>query len=333
MKGILVFLTANYVRLIELVRSIVIGMRSLEKTIVMRYAIEPRMPPVRIHIDVLDESMAEAIPPEIEESNHIPMQPSRDGGQSDEAVQPIAVNNLIIPSPILPYIPSPIVGLDLHMEDGLEKQDEFLNNDLGMNHDDCNAGEFNVKEGARYSNERSITGSIRAHSVVNRTRTQFVHVPNSDNFSSAVVVADFTPITICHVFNCITYCNSVTSHENTPHGKALNSSKLLARAKYFGPIFMKFAFARGMQNIMYSKPSLTAPSSLSNFAFNSCTSKCSLDVAHNVEKYILINRLSTASAKWVDSTHFIPVIGQNSLIENLPRSSPTSNHKASPIPE
>ncbi|GMN20624.1 hypothetical protein TIFTF001_051052 [Ficus carica] len=90
----------------------VIGIRGLEKTIVMRYAVEPGMPPVRmqcdadvnfyiqrkkkdvhvlskflIDIDVLDESVAEAIPPEVGESNHIHVQPSRDGGQSDEAVR------------------------------------------------------------------------------------------------------------------------------------------------------------------------------------------------------------------------------------------------------
>ena len=83
--------------------------------------------------------MAEAIPLEIWESNYIRVQPYKIGGQSDEAMQPIAVNNLI-PSVIPHPIPSPIVGLDLLMEDGLEEQDEFLNNDLGMNHYDCNAG-------------------------------------------------------------------------------------------------------------------------------------------------------------------------------------------------
>ncbi|GMN62468.1 hypothetical protein TIFTF001_031540 [Ficus carica] len=194
--GILVPLTATYVGLIELVRS-VIGMMGLEKTIIMRYAIEPGMPSVRIQydadvnfyiqlkkkdvhvlskflisIDVLDESVAEAIPPEVGKNNHIPVQPSKDGGQSDEAMQPVVVNNLIIPSPI----PSLIVGMDLHMEDGLEEQVKFLNNDLGMNHDDYNAGEFNIEEAARDSNKRSITGSIGAQSVVNRTITQSVHL-------------------------------------------------------------------------------------------------------------------------------------------------------------
>ncbi|GMN51273.1 hypothetical protein TIFTF001_020417 [Ficus carica] len=164
-------------------------MRGLKKTIVMRYTVEPGMPPVRIQcdadinfyiqfkkknvhvlskfpirIDVLNKSVVEAIPPEIRESNHIPVQPSRVGKQSDEVVQPVAINNLIItspiPPPILPAIPSPIVGLDLHMEDGLKEQDELLNNDLGMNHDDCNTGEFNVADAACDSNKRSITGSI-----------------------------------------------------------------------------------------------------------------------------------------------------------------------------
>ncbi|GMN47312.1 hypothetical protein TIFTF001_016494 [Ficus carica] len=105
--------------------------------------------------------------------------------------------NLIIPSPIPPHIPSPIVSLDLHMEDGLEEQDEFLNNDLGMDHDECNAEEFIIEEAARDSNEMSIIGSVRAQSVVNITRTQSIHVSCSDDFSSAVVIADFTLVTMC----------------------------------------------------------------------------------------------------------------------------------------
>ena len=47
MKGIFVPETATYVGLIELVKS-VIGIRGLDKTIVMKYAVEPRMQPVRI---------------------------------------------------------------------------------------------------------------------------------------------------------------------------------------------------------------------------------------------------------------------------------------------
>ena len=42
------------------------------------------------------------------------------------------------------------------MEDGLKEQDEFLNNDLGIDHDNYNAREFNVEEAARDSNKRSI---------------------------------------------------------------------------------------------------------------------------------------------------------------------------------
>ncbi|GMN54975.1 hypothetical protein TIFTF001_024094 [Ficus carica] len=142
MTAVCVFIKYN-------VRSVV-GLRDQEKTIVMGYVVEPGMP----------HSVAEAIPPEVGESNHIHVQPSRIGGQSDEAVQPIAVNNFI-----LHPIPSPIVDLDLHIKDGLEEQDEFLNNKLGINHDDCNVGEFNVEEAAHDSNERSIAGSIGAQSV------------------------------------------------------------------------------------------------------------------------------------------------------------------------
>ncbi|GMN55016.1 hypothetical protein TIFTF001_024134 [Ficus carica] len=204
-------------------------MRGLEKTIVMRYTVEPRMPLVRIQcdadvnfyiqpkkkdvhmlskfpisIDVLDKSVAKAIPPEVGECNHIYVQLSRVGGQSDEAVQPIAVNNLIIPSsippPIPPPIPSPIVGLDL---------------------------EFNVEEAARDSNERSIVGSIRAQSVVNRTRTQFVHVSGNDNFSGTVVKMSTT--TLLHMV-CI-------NNEKCPsylHATRMTSSELSIVKRYDG---------------------------------------------------------------------------------------------------
>ncbi|GMN58920.1 hypothetical protein TIFTF001_028031 [Ficus carica] len=156
MKGILVPFIANYVGLIELVRS-VIRIRGLEKTIVMRYAVEPIMLHVKIHcdadvyfniqlkkkdihalskfpisIDVLDESVVEAIPPEVRESNHIPMQSSRDGGQSDEAMKLLIIQ----------------------------------------------------------------TRGVSQEALEPNLRTQSVHVPGSDNFSSAVVVADFTPITM-----------------------------------------------------------------------------------------------------------------------------------------
>ncbi|GMN34635.1 hypothetical protein TIFTF001_044927, partial [Ficus carica] len=95
LKGILVPKTATYVDLIQLVRS-VIGISRLDMTIVTRYVVEPELPPVRIQcdadvkfyiqlkkkdvhvlskflitIDVLEESGAEAMPPDVGESNHI----------------------------------------------------------------------------------------------------------------------------------------------------------------------------------------------------------------------------------------------------------------------
>ncbi|GMN31629.1 hypothetical protein TIFTF001_041617 [Ficus carica] len=143
----------------------------------MRYAVKPGMPPVRIQcdadvkfyvqlkkkdihvlskfpisIDVLDEFAAEAIPPEVGESNHIDVQPSREGGQSDEAMQPVNDCNLIIIPPHPPHIPSPTVGLDLHTEDGIEKQHQLLNNDLCTDHNDCNTRELNITDAARHSN-------------------------------------------------------------------------------------------------------------------------------------------------------------------------------------
>ncbi|GMN69085.1 hypothetical protein TIFTF001_038140 [Ficus carica] len=225
MKGILVPITATYVGLIKLVRS-VIGIRDLDKTIIMRYAIEPGMPPVRIQcdadvkfyiqlkkkdvhvlskfpisIDVLDESAAEAMPPEVGKNNHIDVQPSREGGQSDEAMQPVNDSNLIILLPYPPPIRSPTVGLDLHTKDGIEKQHQLLNNDLCTDHDDCNVGELNVADAARHSNEKSIAASIGAHYIVNTTRTQYVNVSSSDSLFGSVVVDDFTPVTMCR--NCI----------------------------------------------------------------------------------------------------------------------------------
>ncbi|GMN21529.1 hypothetical protein TIFTF001_051134 [Ficus carica] len=126
MKGILVPETATYVGLIELVRSI----RGPTNTIVMRYSVKPGLPLVRIQcdadikfyihlkkkdvhvlikfpitIDVLDESAAEAIPPELGESNYIDVQLSREGVQNDEVMQHVDGRpNLIIPSPT-PYNP------------------------------------------------------------------------------------------------------------------------------------------------------------------------------------------------------------------------------------
>ncbi|GMN47955.1 hypothetical protein TIFTF001_017128 [Ficus carica] len=224
MKEILVPLTATYVGLIELVMS-VIGIKDLDKTIVMRYVVEPGMPLVRIQydadvnfyiqlnkkdvhvlskfpisIDVLDESVAEAIPLEVGKSNHIDVQPSRDGGQSDEAMQHGAVNNLIIRSPSPPHIHFPTVGLDLHMEDGIEEQHELLNNDLGMDHDDCNAEELNVADAARDSNENGIAASIRAHSIVNTTRTQSVNLcATRMKGSELFVVKMYDDVHICSI--------------------------------------------------------------------------------------------------------------------------------------
>ncbi|GMN64415.1 hypothetical protein TIFTF001_033478 [Ficus carica] len=154
-----------------------------------------------ISIDVLDESAVEAMPPEVGESNHIDAQPSREGGQSDEAMQPVNDSNLIILPPRPPHIPYPTLGLALHTEDGIEKQHQLLNNDLCMDNDDCNAGELNVTDAARHSNEKIIAASIGAHSIVNTTRTQFVNVPSSDSLSGSVVVVNFTHVTIR--INCI----------------------------------------------------------------------------------------------------------------------------------
>ncbi|GMN66674.1 hypothetical protein TIFTF001_035730 [Ficus carica] len=195
MKRILVPITATYVGLIEFVRS-VIGIRVLDKTIVMTYGVKLGMPHVRIQcdvdvkfyiqlkkkdvhvlskfpisIDVLDEFAAEAMPPEEGESNHIDVQHSRDGGQSDEAMQPVNDSNLIILPPRPPHIPSPTLGLDLHTEYGIEKQQQLLNNDLCTAHDDCNAGELNFADAARHSNEKSIAASIGAHFIVNNIRS------------------------------------------------------------------------------------------------------------------------------------------------------------------
>ncbi|GMN69703.1 hypothetical protein TIFTF001_038749 [Ficus carica] len=224
MKGILVPEIATYVGLIELVRS-AIEIRGPAKIIVMRYGVEPGMPLVRIQcdtdvkfyiqlkknnvhvlrkfpitIDVFDESAAEAMPPEVGESNYIDVQCFRKGVQSDEAMQHVDDSNLIILPPP-PYIPSPTIGLDLHTEYGIEKQHQVLNNDLCTAHGDCNAGELNVVDDARQSNKNSIAASIGAHYIANNTTSQSVNVPSSDSVSGSVVVADYTPVTM-HI-NCI----------------------------------------------------------------------------------------------------------------------------------
>ncbi|GMN21588.1 hypothetical protein TIFTF001_048901 [Ficus carica] len=194
-KGILVPLTANYVGFTELVRS-VIGIRYLDKIIVMRYAVEPRMPPMRIQCNSDVNFYIQLKKKDAHVLSKFPI-----SIDSDESLQPVAINNLIIPSPGPPHIPYPTLGLDLHMEDGIEEQHELLNNDLGMDYDDCNAGELNVADAARDSNEKSIVPSIGAHSIIKTSRTGSVNVPSSDSFFGSAVVADFTPITIR--INCI----------------------------------------------------------------------------------------------------------------------------------
>ncbi|GMN27744.1 hypothetical protein TIFTF001_044155 [Ficus carica] len=223
MKGILVPDNSTYVGLVELVRS-VIGIRGPDKNIVMRYGVEPGLPLVRIQcdadvkfyiqlkkkdvhvlskfpvtIDVLDESVAEAMPAEVGASNHIDVQRSRDGGQSDEAMQHVNDSNTIIPPPI--QFSSPTVGLDLHNEYEIEKQDEVMHNDLCTADDDCNAGKMHDADDSHRSNEKSIAASIGGHSIVNNTRSENDKVSSSDSLSDDVIVADYTPVTMR--INCI----------------------------------------------------------------------------------------------------------------------------------
>ncbi|GMN75040.1 hypothetical protein TIFTF001_052516 [Ficus carica] len=184
MNGILMPESTTYVGLIELVRS-AIGIRGPAKTIVMRYGVEPGLPFLRIQcdadvkfyiqlkkkdvhvlskfpitIDVLDESAAEAMPPELEESNHIDVQLPTEAVQSDEAIQHVDDRNLIIP-PLPPHV-----------------------------------DELKFAGDARQSNQNSIAASIGAHSIANYTTSQSVNVPSSDSVSGSLVVADYTPVTI-----------------------------------------------------------------------------------------------------------------------------------------
>ncbi|GMN21805.1 hypothetical protein TIFTF001_040116 [Ficus carica] len=223
MKGILVPDNSTYVGLVELVRS-VIGIRGPDKNIVMRYGVAPGLPLVRIQcdadvkfyiqlkkkdvhvlskfpvtIDVLDESAAEAMPAEVGASNHIDVQRSRDGGQSDEAMQHVNDSNTIIHPPR--QFPSPTVGLDLHNENEIEKQYEVMHNDLCTAHDDCNAGKMHDADDSHRSNEKSIAASIGDQSIVNNTRSENDKVSSSDSLSDGVIVADYTPVTIR--INCI----------------------------------------------------------------------------------------------------------------------------------
>ncbi|GMN20335.1 hypothetical protein TIFTF001_048734 [Ficus carica] len=142
------------------------------------------------------------MPPEVGASNHIDIQRSREGGQSDEAMQHVNDINMILhPPPPPPHITSPTVGLNLHTEYGFEKQHQILNNDLGTAHDDCNAGKLNVSDDAHCSNEKSIAASIGSHSIVNNTGSHYDKVSSSDSVSDGVIVADYTPITLR--INCI----------------------------------------------------------------------------------------------------------------------------------
>ncbi|GMN38298.1 hypothetical protein TIFTF001_007526 [Ficus carica] len=218
MKGILVPDNSTYVGLVELVRS-VIGIRGPDKNIVMRYGVEPGLPLVRIQcdadvkfyiqlkkkdvhvlskfpvtIDVLDKSAAEAMPAEVGASNHIDIQRSRDGGQSDEAMQHVNDSNTIIPPPL--RFPSPTVGLDSHNEYEIEKQDEVMHNGLCTAHDDCNAEKMHNAADSHRSNEKSIAASIGGHSIVNNTRSENDKVSTSDSLSDGVIVADYTPVTM-----------------------------------------------------------------------------------------------------------------------------------------
>ncbi|GMN59507.1 hypothetical protein TIFTF001_028596 [Ficus carica] len=194
MNEILVPETATYVGLIELCDTDVkfyIQLKKKDVHVLNKFSIT---------IDVLDESAAEARPPEVGESNHIDVQRSREGGQSDEAMQHIDDSNLIILPPP-PHIPFPTIGLDLHIESGIEKLHQVLNNDLCTANGDCNAREMNVADDARHPNENSIAASIGAHSIANNTTSQSVNVPSSDSVSGSVVVADYTPVTMR--INCI----------------------------------------------------------------------------------------------------------------------------------
>ncbi|GMN63707.1 hypothetical protein TIFTF001_032790 [Ficus carica] len=195
MKGILVPETATYVGLIE-----------IQCDADIKFYIQLKKKDVHvlskcpITIDVLDESATEARPPEVGKSNHIDVQHSREGVQSDEAMQHVDDSNLIILPPP-PHITSPTIDLDLHTESGIEKQHQILNNDLCTTRGDCNARELNVADYARHPNENSIAASIGAHYIANNTTSQSVNVPSSDSVSDSVVVADYTPVTMRR--NCI----------------------------------------------------------------------------------------------------------------------------------
>ncbi|GMN67482.1 hypothetical protein TIFTF001_036543 [Ficus carica] len=107
------------------------------------------------------------MPPELGESNHINVQLSREGVQSNEAMQHVDNRNLIIPPPH-PHIPP----LPPHID------------------------ELKFAGDARQSNENSIAASIGAYSIANNTTSQSVNVPSSYSVSGSVVVADHTSVTM-----------------------------------------------------------------------------------------------------------------------------------------
>ncbi|GMN70934.1 hypothetical protein TIFTF001_052591 [Ficus carica] len=114
-------------------------------------------------------------------------------------MQHVNDSNTIIPPPL--QFPSPTVGLDLHNEYEIEKQDEVMHNDLCTANDDCNAGKIHDADDSHRLNEKSIAASIGGHSIVNNTRSENDKVSSSDSLSDGVIVADYTPVTMR--INCI----------------------------------------------------------------------------------------------------------------------------------
>ena len=93
-----------------------------------------------------------------------------------------------------------------------------------------------------------------------------------------------------------------------------------------------FPLARMMRERTYNIPYLIASSSVSNFVSSSASTSSivCLVTCWWVAKYFWTNQgWIVAGFKNVDPTHFKPVIRENSLMENRPMSTPTSNHRAS----
>ena len=219
MKGILVPEAATYHVLLRLVRN-TMGICLPDTMLVMRYVVDPVLPPVTIQcdadvkfyiqlkkrdvhvlskfpisIDVLEGSAAVAMPPDIGGSNHIDDHPCRDGregGQSDEAIQPVTDQHLMqrhdpLHTPILPP--------DLHYIHGSDHQHNVLNHGGCAAHDDCGSGRINLSDSARHSIDRSIPPSVGAHSIAPNILSQSNDVPSSSSLDGPEVVADDTPIT------------------------------------------------------------------------------------------------------------------------------------------